>query len=109
MLIRYLKSADLKKIVPQKQPNGSYISTYEDIKTYKVQSEELTSEVDAQVYGADISKIIRLKSPLYELENYLYSKLNNTEDNISKYVIFYNGSKYKIKAVSLFKVDVERL
>ena len=109
MLIRQLKTAELKRIVSKKQPNGSYISEYEDVKTYRVQPEELTSEVDAQVYGADISKIIRLRSPLGELEKFMYNKLNNSDDNISKYIIFYNGSKYKIKAVSLFKLDVERL
>lgn len=109
MLVRYLKEAELKKTVPQKQENGSYVSTYQDIGRYKVQPEELTSEVDAQVYGADISKIIRIKSPLGELEKLLYSKLNNEEDNISKYIILFNGSKYKIKAVSLYKIDMERL
>lgn len=109
MLIRYLKPITLKRIIPTKQKNGTYIDDYEEIGKYNVSMQELQSEVDAQIYGADINKMLRLKSPNYELENFLYSKLNNTDDNISKYIIFDNNSKYKIKAVSLFKVDVERL
>lgn len=109
MLIRYLKPVILKKLTKTKQTNGTYIDTYETIKEYNVIKQNLTDEVDAEVYGADINKIIRIKSPLGDLEEYLYSRLNNKEDNVSKYVIETNNANYKIVAVNPYKVDIERL
>ena len=109
MLLRYLKPITLKKATKTKQPNGTYTDTYEAIDNYNVQKQTLESEVDAQVYGADISKMLRLISPYNKLENYLLEKLSNKEDNVSKYVIYDNGVKYKIVAVSPNKVDIKRL
>ena len=109
MLLRYLKPITLKKATKTKQINGTYIDTYETIDNYNVQKQTLESEVDAQVYGADISKMLRLISPNNELENYLLSKLTNEADNISKYFIYDNNVKYKIVAVSPNKVDITRL
>ena len=109
MLLRYLKPITLKKANKTKQPNGTYIDTYGTIDNYNVQKQTLESEVDAQVYGADISKMLRLISPYNKLENYLLEKLSNKEDNVSKYVICDNGVKYKIVAVSPNKVDITRV
>lgn len=109
MLIRYLKPIILKKITKTKQPNGTYLDTYETIDTYNVMKQNLTDEVDAQVYGSDISKIIRIKSPKGDLEDYLYSRLSNEEDNVSKYVIYEGNTKYKIVAVNQDRVDIQRL
>lgn len=109
MLVRYLKTITLKKTTKTKQTNGTYIDTYETIEEYKVMEQNLTDEVDAEVYGSDINKIIRIKSPLGDLEEYLYSRLNNKNDNVSKYVIFDGETKYKIVAVNPYKIDIERL
>ena len=110
MLLRYLKPVTLKKATKTKQANGTYKDdTYETINNYNVQRQTLESEVDAQVYGADINKMLRLISPNNELENYLLEKLSNEEDNVSKYVIYDNNVKYKVVAVSPNKVDIKRL
>ena len=109
MLIRYLKTITLKKTTPRKQTNGIYIDDYEEIGTYRVMKQSLTDEVDAEVYGSDINKIIRIKTPLGDLEEYLYERLSNKEDNVSKYVIFDGDNKYKIRAVNPYKIDIERL
>lgn len=109
MLLRYIEPIELLKATKVKQANGTFINSYEKVKKFNVQKQTLESEVDAQVYGADIIKMIRLSSPYNELEKYLLSKLNNSEDNISKYFISDNDVKYKIKAVTPYKVDIERL
>lgn len=109
MLLRYLKQVKLNKITPEKQSNGQFINSYTLVDNYNVQVQELSSEVDAQVYGSDINKMLRLKSPNGKLESFLYNKLNNSEDNTSKYVIVFNGAKHKIVAVNPYKVDIERL
>ena len=109
MLIRYLKTITLQRIIPTKATNGQYVNSYEDVERYRVMKEELTSEVDAEVYGSDINKIQRIKSPKGDLEQYLYDRLNNKEDNVSKYVISDGNAKYKIKAVNPYKVDIERI
>ena len=88
MLIRYLKSIILKKAITVKQENGSRIEEYEDINEYQVQIQEVDDQVSASIYGASIIKMLRIKSSLSKLENYLETKLNNTTDNISKYYIF---------------------
>lgn len=109
MLIRYLKTIILKKADKIKQPNGTYLDTYTKVKEYRVMKQELTNEVDAEVYGSDINKMMRIKSPKGDLEDYLFSRLNNKEDNVSKYVIFDGDTKYKIVAVSPYRIDIERL
>ena len=109
MLIRYEKPIVLKKATKIKQSNGTYKDTYETIGTYNVMEQFLTSEIDAQIYGSDVDKIIRLKSPKSELEDYLYQRLNNKTDNVSKYVIEMNEANYKIVAVNPYKIDISRL
>lgn len=109
MLLRYLEPVKLLKATKVKQPNGSFINEYEEVSDYKVQKQTVESEIDAQVYGAEITKMLRLTSPYNKLEQYLLDKLNNTEDNISKYYISDNNVKYKIKAVTPYKVDIERI
>ena len=109
MLIRYLEPITLKKATKTKQTNGTYIDTYETIDNYKVQKQTLESDVDAQVYGADINKMLRLVSPYNQLEKYLLGKLSNESDNVSKYYIFDGDVKYKVVAVTPSKVDISIL
>ena len=107
MLIRYLKPIMLKKSITVKQENGSRTEGYEDINEYQTQIQEIDDQVSTSIYGASITKMLRVKSPLLKLENYLETKLNNTADNISKYYIFIGDNKYKIKSVGNKGIDIE--
>ena len=107
MLIRHLKTITLKKSIKTKQENGSRTEEYETIKDYEVQKQELDDQISASIYGANIINMCRIKSPLLDLENMLQTKLNNTNDNISKYFIFMNENKYKIKSVNSKGVVIE--
>lgn len=109
MQLRYLQEVILYVVEKEKQDNGIYVDTYNKIKKYKVLVQTLEDEVSASIYGADINKMYRLTSPNATLEKYLIPKVNNKADNISKYFIELDKSKYKIKAVNKFKIDIERL
>jgi hypothetical protein len=106
MQLRYLKSVDLKKATKTKQPNGTYIDILTLVSSYSVQTQELNDDVSVSVYGADLFKITRIKSVNRELEVYLKSKLNNEDDNISKYYIIMDGTQYKIKSVRENWIDI---
>ena len=107
MLLRYLKYATLQKATRTKRANGTPEDTFQDIKQYKVQEQELNDEVSASVYGANLYKMTRIKSVRNELESYLYTKVNNKEDNISNYYIVIGNKKYKIKSVNAKGIDLE--
>lgn len=109
MQLRYLKSVDLKKATREKQPNGTYIETLTLISSYQVQTQELNDDVSVSIYGADINKITRIKSVNKELEAYLKSKMNNEDDNISKYYIILDDTKYKIRSVRENWIDIEAI
>jgi len=108
MLLRYLKPITLKKAEKQKQSNGTYKNTYNDIDVYNVQMQNLTDdEVSATIYGANINKMLRISSPLRNLEEYLLPKVDNKTDNISYYYIFIGTKTYKIVSVAEDRVDIE--
>ncbi|MCI8641147.1 MAG: hypothetical protein HFJ59_04685 [Clostridia bacterium] len=107
MLLRYLETVTLKKSITVKQPNGSRIEEYETLGEYEVPKQELDDQISASIYGASIVNMLRIKTPLSNLENLLKSKLNNTTDNISKYFIFINKTKYKIKSVNSKGIEIE--
>ena len=106
MQLRYLKSVDLKKATKEKQPNGTYIETLTLISSYQVQTQELNDDVSVSIYGADLNKITRIKSVKGELEAYLKPKLNNDDDNVSKYYIIMDNIQYKIKSVRENWIDI---
>ncbi len=105
--LRNLKSCKLKKAIQEKQPNGVVKDSYCDVSSYNVSIQELTDEVSASIYGANIIRTYRVMSPLKALEKFLFTKLNNTPDNISKYYLFIDGKQYKIVSVRTNWVDVE--
>lgn len=107
MLLRYLKKVELKKASKEKQSNGSYIEKYTSIKKYSVQEQELDDQISASIYGASIINMLRIKSPLNDLESYLKEKINNTEDNISQYFIFIDSKRYKVLSVTRRGIDLE--
>lgn len=107
MLLRYLETATIKKATRIKQPNGTYIETLEEIQDYRVQETEIDDEVSASIYGANLSKMLRIKSPRGKLESYLKTKVTNKQDNISYYYVFIDAKKYKIISVNSKGVDLE--
>lgn len=108
-LIRYLESVRLLKSENVKQSNGTYIKSFTEIKKYNVSIKTLDDEVNATIYGANINKMFSMSTPLQNLENFLIPKVDNVEDNISLYLIEYNGSKYKIVSVTKNEIKVERI
>ena len=108
MLLRYVEEATLKKAIQEKQANGTTIEkSLQKIKTYKVQSQELTDEISASIYGASVFKMLRIRSIKKDLENYLYARATNKTDNISLYYVFIGGRKYRVKAVNQKGIDLE--
>ncbi len=107
MLVRRLEKITLKKVVKSKQANGSYIENFQKIKDYDIQRQELDDEISANIYGASIVNMLRIKTPLRNLEDLLSKKLNNKSDNISQYYIFINETKYRIKSVNSKGVVIE--
>ena len=107
MLLRYIKKAELKKATKTKQANGTYTESLENVKKYKVQIQDLNDEISASIYGANIYKMMRIRSVREVLEKYLYKKVNNKQDNISNYYIFIDERKYKIVSVNSKGVDLE--
>lgn len=107
MQLSRLKPAVLKVATKTKQTNGSYIDAYTKVADYSVILQELTDEVSASIYGANLNKTYRVSSPRQTLEIYLQGKLNNTSDNISKYFLFIQDKQYKIVSVKEQWVDIE--
>ena len=96
------------KATKEKQKNGTYINIYDTIDKYKVKKLNITDdEVSATIYGANITKMLRISSPSRNLENFLMSKVGNQQDNISYYYIKINNNIYKINSVSQEKIDIE--
>lgn len=108
-LVRYLKEIKLLKSTKQKQSNGVYIKTYEEIGTYNVQVKNLEDEISATIYGANIDKMLNISDALNELSCYLNSKVDNVNDNISLYFVEIDSTLYKIVSVKEKSVNIERI
>lgn len=104
----------LKKAIYEKASNGvqvikEYIQIKNDGEDFFATIQEIDDEISASVYGADIKKMRRLSSLRFELEDYLQPKVDNVEDNISNYFVFYNNQIYKISSVNSWCVDIKRI
>lgn len=108
-LVRYLEEVTLMKAKKEKQPNGTYINTYEEVENYQVQKNTLNDEVSATVYGSNVVKMLAIGTPLHNLEAFLQQKVSNKEDNISLYFIKANNTMYKINSVTENSIMLERL
>lgn len=108
-LIRYLESVELVKSVSEKQPNGTVVKTFNHIGYYRVQKNSIEDEVSASIYGANITKMWNIASPLKDLEQYLIPKVENQEDNISLYFIMLGETRYKINSVKDSGITIERV
>lgn len=108
MLIKNLNNAILKKAIKTKTSTGNLINSgYEVIKKYRIQEQVLQDEVTSTIYGSDVNKMLRIATPLHDLESYLLPKVDNVEDNVSLYYIFYKGKQYKIVAVRDYFIDLK--
>lgn len=108
-LLRYLEEVALYKLTKTKQPNGSYVNDYKLVSKYKVQKQNLNDQVSATIYGANITKMFKISTPLLSLEKYLLPKVDNKEDNISLYTIKINDNMYRIRSVLESGIEVERI
>ena len=110
MLIKNLNKCVLKKAIKERTNTGNLVvSEYEVVKEFRIQEQILQDEVTSTIYGSDVNKMLRIASPLHSLERYLLPKVDNIEDNISDYYIFYKGIQYKIIAVRSYFMDISRL
>lgn len=107
--LRRLNECVLQKSIKEKQDNGTYKDSYIDIDEYKITLQELTDQVSANIYGANINKIYRITSPYHKLENYLLTKLTNNNDNISKYFVYLKSNRYKVISLKTKWIDIELL
>lgn len=108
-LIRTLKEVSLLKATKQKQPNGVYVKSYQLIDNYNVAIANLTDEVSATIYGANIDKMLNISDALGKLFLYLLLKVENKEDNISLYYIRIGNTLYKINSVRKNNIIIERI
>lgn len=107
MLLRYLKTAIIKKATRTKQANGRYIETLKEVERFVIQEMEIDDTISASIYGANINRMLRVRSPMKKLEAYLNTKVTNKQDNISYYYVFIDAKKYKIVSVNSKGVDLE--
>lgn len=108
-LIRHIEKVNLLKSSKEKQANGTYIDTFKGISSYPIVKKNLRDEISATIYGSNINKMYSISSPLGDLEEYLLSKVNNKEDNVSLYCIEYKNSKYKITSVTETDIIIDRI
>ena len=107
MQICRLTECVLLKSIKTKSSNGTYITQYQELGSYKIIPQELLDQVSASIYGANIDKTKRISSVRKKLENLLNTKVNNKSDNISNYFIKYDDKIYKIVSVKINWIDIE--
>lgn len=88
-------------------PDGERTEQLDEGTSYQALIEYLDDEVAAATYGADITKVQRIGTVHNELENLLLSKVNNSDDNISKYIIEYKNNKFSILRVTPRYIDIK--
>ena len=101
MKLTRLKEIILYRTTKITLPDGERTDSYDEGKSYQAIIQYLMNDrVAVAIYGADIDKIHRICTLHNELENFLISKVRNKEDNVSNYVIKYNGNYYNILKVT---------
>lgn len=107
--LRRLVPCLLYKNTNIKEPNGIYVEQQTLIGEYQILKNELIDEISTNIYGANINKIYRISTSYNVLEKFLLPKINNDEDNISKYVIKINDNYFKILSIKNNWIDIEFL
>ncbi len=87
-------------------PDGERTEKLDEGTPYQAIVQYLDDEVSAATYGADITKVKRIATIRNQLEHTLLPKVNNTEDNISKYIIDYKNQKFSILRVTPRYIDI---
>ena len=101
MKLTRLKEIILYRTTKITLPDGERTDSYDEGKSYQAIIQYLMNDrVAVATYGADIDKIHRICTLHNELENFLISKVRNKEDNVSNYIIKYNGNYYNILKVT---------
>lgn len=88
-------------------PDGERTELLDEGTPYQALIEYLDDEVAAATYGADITKVQRIATIHNELEKLLLTKVNNNEDNISKYIIGHKDNKFSILRVTSRHMDIK--
>lgn len=104
--LRYLVKCTLYFSTKVKQPNGFQLDVYEKVNDFQVRIQEVDDEISTSIYGTGITNLLRLSSPLGSLEAVLKVKINENEDNITKYTIVIGNKRYKILSVRENWVDI---
>lgn len=102
MQLRYLITVSLYKLIKTKRPNGTEKIDYLHEGDYSVHAQEISDDVSASIYGADLNQMTRIRSINGELEKELKPKMTNESDNISKYIIVVDDVAHSIKAVKSY-------
>ena len=106
--MRLIRLVDLTlyEVVKGTKPDGDPCEDYNLVDTYQGELQYLDDSVAAQMYGADVTKTYRINSIRNELEKYLLPKINNSADNLSNYLVAYEGNKFALKRVTPKYIDI---
>ena len=108
MKLSRLEQIKLYKLVRTKLPDGDFNTVNELVNTYQAIIQYMyDDEVAVATYGADVDKIHRLGTVHNELELFLIPKIRNKIDNVSNYIIEYNGNYYNILKVTPRYVEIK--
>lgn len=102
-----LEDITLYKLIKQTKPDGERTETLDEGTPYQALVQYLDDEVAVATYGADVDKVHRIATIHNELEHLLIPKVRNKVDNVSNYIIEYNGNKYSILKVTPRYIDMK--
>lgn len=88
-------------------PDSERNDIFDEGTSYKAIIQYLDDEVAVSTYGADIDKVYRIATINNELEHLLIPKVQHVEDNISNYIIRYDGHDYLILRVTPKYIDMQ--
>ena len=108
MLLTKLQPVTLYQIVANRGDDGDLIEKYEMIFQAEGAVQYLASdEIEFSAYGSNLLKTYRFKSIYNDLEELLLEKTNNSPDNLTKYLVEWNGHKYAIVKVTPLYIDIQ--
>lgn len=108
-----MKLVRLQKIILYKilgkitLPDGERAEQLDEGTPYQALVEYLDDEVAAATYGADVNKVQRIATINNTLENLLLPKIQNKDDNVSKYIIEYKENRFSILRVTPRYIDIK--
>lgn len=87
-------------------PDGDPSNQLDEGKSYQAIIQYLDDSVSVAIYGANVNKTYRIETLHNELEKFLLPKINNKPDNLSNYLIEYDGNKMKLLRVTPKYIDI---